>query len=59
MTISAERGDLVLDIMSKTKPKVMMELGGYFGYSAIKFSRALRDAGCERYLSLEAGLEYA
>jgi catechol O-methyltransferase len=59
MTIGAERGDLILDIITKDKPKVMVELGGYVGYSALKFGQALRDVGGHRYISLEANLEYA
>lgn len=59
MTIVQERGDLILDIISNNKPKVMVELGGYVGYSAIKFGQALRKVGGQRYLSLEASSEYA
>lgn len=59
MTIGPERGNLILDIISNDKPKVMVELGGYVGYSAIKFGQALRDAGGQRYISLEASSEYA
>ncbi|CAN9211118.1 unnamed protein product [Alternaria alternata] len=59
MTIGQERGDLILDVISSDKPKVMVELGGYVGYSAIKFGQALRNVGGQRYLSLEASPEYA
>lgn len=59
MTIGAERGDLILDIISEIKPKTMVELGAYIGYSAIKFDQAVRDLGGERYLSLEPNQEYA
>lgn len=59
MTIGPERGGLILDIISHDRPKLMVELGGYVGYSAIKFGQALRDAGGQRYLSLEASPEYA
>ena len=59
MTIGSERGDIILGIIAQDKPKVMVELGGYVGYSALKFGQALRDVGGHRYISLEASPEYA
>ncbi|KAI1622619.1 hypothetical protein EDD37DRAFT_481964 [Exophiala viscosa] len=37
----------------------MVELGGYVGYSAIRFGDALRRAGGKQYLSLEINSDYA
>ena len=47
------KGALVCDLIAKHKPSVMLELGGYVGYSAILFGDALRRAGGKRYLSVE------
>ncbi|KAJ3567879.1 hypothetical protein NPX13_g6613 [Xylaria arbuscula] len=37
----------------------MVELGGYIGYSAIKFGSAVKAVGGQRYLSFESNAEYA
>jgi catechol O-methyltransferase len=47
------KGSIVTDLIAKHKPSVMLELGGYVGYSAILFGDALRRAGGKRYLSVE------
>jgi len=47
------KGALVCDLIAKHKPSVMLELGGYVGYSATLFGDALRRAGGKRYLSVE------
>lgn len=61
MTIGskAERGGRVMEVISERKPDVMVELGGYIGYSAIKFGSAVRNAGGARYISLESNAQYA
>ncbi|KAF2965993.1 hypothetical protein GQX73_g7587 [Xylaria multiplex] len=59
MVIGPERGRTILDLISETKPKTMVELGGYIGYSAIKFGSAVKAVGGQRYLSFESNAEYA
>ncbi|EYE98290.1 O-methyltransferase [Aspergillus ruber CBS 135680] len=59
MTIGQERGTIITDLISKTQPKVMAELGGYIGYSAIKFGSAVRNEGGRCYYSFEQNAEWA
>ncbi|OQD59963.1 hypothetical protein PENPOL_c036G00109 [Penicillium polonicum] len=59
MTIGQERGSIITNLIVNTKPKVMAELGGYIGYSAIKFGSAVRNSGGTRYLSFEQNVEWA
>ncbi|KIV77800.1 hypothetical protein PV11_09580 [Exophiala sideris] len=59
MNIGATKGDLISSLIAKHRPAVMVELGGYVGYSAIRFGDALRHAGGKQYLSLEINSEYA
>lgn len=40
MSTGQERGAVITDLIAKTKPKVMAELGGYIGFSAVKFGSA-------------------
>jgi catechol O-methyltransferase len=53
INIGALKGALVCDLVAKHKPAVMLELGGYVGYSAILFGDALKRAGGQRYFSVE------
>ncbi|KAL9596641.1 MAG: hypothetical protein Q9219_005678 [cf. Caloplaca sp. 3 TL-2023] len=59
MNVGDDKGKIVVDLISEVKPKVMVELGGYVGYSALVFGDALRKAGGERYFSLERNPEFA
>ena len=59
MNIGPTKGDLISSVIAKRKPSVMVELGGYVGYSAIRFGDALRRAGGKQYLSLEINSTYA
>ena len=59
MNVGYEKGQKVVDLIAEVKPKVMVELGGYVGYSCILFADAFRKAGGERYLSLEKSPEFA
>ncbi|KEF51523.1 catechol O-methyltransferase [Exophiala aquamarina CBS 119918] len=59
MNVGEDKGRIVADLIAKVKPKVMVELGGYVGYSCILFGEAVRKAGGERYLSLERNPEFA
>ncbi|KAK3937766.1 catechol o-methyltransferase [Diplogelasinospora grovesii] len=59
MNIGRDKAKLVMDQIKQAKPEVMVELGGYVGYSAIAFGAALRDAGGRRYYSIELNPEFA
>ena len=53
MNVGEHKGKVVTDLIGEIKPKVMVELGGYVGYSALLFGDAVRRAGGKQYLSLE------
>lgn len=59
MTVGVLKGSIVIDLINEIKPKTMIELGCYVGYSAILFGDAVRRNGGERYLSLELNPEFA
>ncbi|KAI9807379.1 MAG: hypothetical protein M1833_000123 [Piccolia ochrophora] len=59
MNVGSDKGNIVTDLIAEVKPRVMVELGGYVGYSAIKFGEAFKKAGGERYYSLEFNAEFA
>ncbi|KAJ6020173.1 catechol O-methyltransferase 2 [Penicillium canescens] len=58
MTVGGPKGKIMTDLIDKLKPKTMIELGCYVGYSAILFGEAVRRNGGERYLSLELNPEW-
>ncbi|KAI6093629.1 S-adenosyl-L-methionine-dependent methyltransferase [Hypoxylon rubiginosum] len=59
MNIGEYKSKTVINLIKNEKPRVMVELGGYVGYSAVAFGAALRDAGGKRYYSLEKNPEFA
>ncbi|KAF7556383.1 hypothetical protein G7Z17_g1410 [Cylindrodendrum hubeiense] len=59
MNVGENKGKIVTDLISEVKPGVMVELGGYVGYSTILFADALRKAGGQKYWSLERNPEFA
>ncbi|PYH87936.1 O-methyltransferase, partial [Aspergillus ellipticus CBS 707.79] len=59
MNIGRDKGKFINEIIAEQKPEVMIELGGYVGYSAILFGDAVRRAGGKRYYSLELNPEFA
>ncbi|KAJ5104781.1 hypothetical protein NUU61_002128 [Penicillium alfredii] len=59
MNVGSAKGQIVTDLIDQIKPKTMIELGCYVGYSAILFGDAVRRNGGERYLSLELNPEWA
>ncbi|KAI2606654.1 S-adenosyl-L-methionine-dependent methyltransferase [Hypoxylon sp. NC1633] len=59
MNIGKYKSKTVTDLIKQEKPQVMVELGGYVGYSAIAFGAALRDAGGKHFYSLERNPEFA
>ncbi|KAH8896768.1 catechol O-methyltransferase [Thozetella sp. PMI_491] len=58
MNIGKYKSKTVVDLILKEKPAVMVELGGYVGYSAIAFGAAFRKAGGKQYFSLEMNPEF-
>lgn len=59
MNIGAEKGQIVTDLIGKHKPRTMLELGGYIGYSTILFADALRRNGGKQYISFERDQRFA
>ncbi|KAG6010029.1 hypothetical protein E4U21_000471 [Claviceps maximensis] len=59
MNVGQEKGAIVTKEIASAKPKVMVELGGYVGYSAILFADAVRAAGGTQYFCLEHNPEFA
>ncbi|KAL8713636.1 MAG: hypothetical protein Q9225_006737 [Loekoesia sp. 1 TL-2023] len=59
MNVGDDKGRIVTDLISEIKPRIMVELGGYIGYSALLFGDAVRKAGGKRYFSLERNPEFA
>ncbi|OQE14868.1 hypothetical protein PENSTE_c032G01642 [Penicillium steckii] len=59
MTVGVSKGKIVTKLIDEIKPKIMIELGCFTGYSAILFGEAARRNGGEKYLSLELNVEYA
>jgi catechol O-methyltransferase len=53
INVGSEKGNIVTALIGEKKPQVMVELGSYIGYSAIKFGSALKNAGGKRYYSVE------
>lgn len=59
MNVGEDKGKIVTDLIAERKPKVMVELGGYCGYSTILFGAAVRDNGGSKYYSLERSPKFA
>lgn len=58
MNVGDDKGRIVSDLIAEVKPQVMVELGGYIGYSALLFGDAVRKAGGKKYFSLERNPEF-
>lgn len=58
MNVGEYKSKIVADLIKDVKPQVMVELGGYVGYSAIAFGAAFREAGGKQYYSLEYNPEF-
>ncbi|KAF5984966.1 catechol O-methyltransferase [Fusarium coicis] len=59
MNVGEDKGKIVTDLIAEVKPKVMVELGGYVGYSTLLFANAVRKSGGTHYFSLERNPEFA
>lgn len=53
MNVGEDKGRIVAGLIKEIKPRVMVECGGYVGYSAVLFGAALREAGGQRYWCFE------
>jgi catechol O-methyltransferase len=59
MNVGELKGKIVTDLIRETKPQMMIELGGYCGYSTILFGAAVRATGGKKYYSLERSGKFA
>ncbi|KAF4982957.1 hypothetical protein FZEAL_1527 [Fusarium zealandicum] len=59
MNVGEDKGKIVTDLIAEVKPNVMVELGGYVGYSTLLFADAVRSSGGSHYYSLERNPEFA
>ena len=59
MNVGDNKGKIVCNLILERKPQVMVELGGYIGYSAILFGDTVRRAGGKKFFSLERNPEFA
>ncbi|KAF3769459.1 S-adenosyl-L-methionine-dependent methyltransferase [Cryphonectria parasitica EP155] len=58
MNVGEFKSGIVTELIKEVRPQVMVELGGYVGYSAIVFGAAFREAGGKKYYSLEYSPEF-
>lgn len=59
MNVGDDKGKIVTDLIAEVKPHVMVELGGYIGYSTLLFGDAVRKVGGKKFFSLERNPEFA
>ncbi|KAI2704961.1 hypothetical protein CBS147317_1913 [Penicillium roqueforti] len=60
MNVGIEKGKIVAqDLIPKLQPDLMVEIGGYVGYSTLLFGAALKKTSGRKYLSLEASSKFA
>jgi catechol O-methyltransferase len=59
MNVGSQKGQIVAQLIAEHKPKTMIELGCYVGYSTILFASALRDNGGQEYISFEREAKFA
>ncbi|KAK3988380.1 S-adenosyl-L-methionine-dependent methyltransferase [Cladorrhinum sp. PSN332] len=53
INVGNNKGGIVCGVIAEHKPSVILELGGYMGFSAIMFGSALRENGGTKYYSVE------
>lgn len=58
MNVGEDKGRIVSNLIREAKPKVMLELGGYCGYSTILFANVMREVGGQKFFSLEKSLKF-
>jgi catechol O-methyltransferase len=53
MNVGEDKGTIVTNLIREVRPKVMVELGGYCGYSTILFANVMKEVGGQKFYSLE------
>lgn len=59
INVGPVKGAHITKLIAEHKPSIMIELGGYIGYSAILFGAAVRASGGKKFYSLEKNPEMA
>lgn len=59
MNIGPEKGNIIKEILRKNPPKTMIELGCFFGYSAVMFAGELQKVDGAKYTSFELSEDFA
>lgn len=59
MNIGQEKGKIISKHIREKSPKIMIELGGYLGYSAVLFANELVEDPEAKYFSFEANADFA
>lgn len=59
MNVGARKGQIVTKLIAEHKPRTMVELGSYVGYSTVLFAAAARDHGGKEYISFEREPRFA
>lgn len=59
INVGPVKGAHITGLIAEHKPSIMVELGGYIGYSAILFGDAVRANGGKKFYSLEKNPEMA
>jgi len=59
MNVGELKGKIVTDVIKHERPDVMVELGGYCGYSTLLFASEQKLAGGSKYFSLERSPKFA
>ncbi|KAI9046825.1 hypothetical protein LZ554_008906 [Drepanopeziza brunnea f. sp. 'monogermtubi'] len=59
MNVGEDKGRIVTEVIQSMRPAIMVELGGYCGYSTILFADAVRTAGGQKYFCLERSPKFA
>lgn len=60
INIGTDKGRIVTDLIAQEKPKILVEMGGYVGYSSILFANEMRKSHSDaRLWSLEYSPEFA
>lgn len=59
MNIGPKKGQVVQELLRENPPKSVIELGCFYGYSAVLFGSELSDAASAKYTSFELDEDYA
>ncbi|ODV68851.1 catechol o methyltransferase [Hyphopichia burtonii NRRL Y-1933] len=59
MNIGKVKGKMITDIIEKEKPKILVEIGGYIGYSAILFANSIKEDSNATFYTFEYSEKFA